>query len=266
MESLLEPRLGLLRLLGMTAGLLVAYEVCYRIAHHHRDESREAKKSQVDLAAAALLALLGLLLAFSFEIGESRYDKRKEIVLDEGNAIETTYSRAAMLPSPHDVRIKTLLRSYVQHRVGLPTPEALDRGIRASATLHGDLWAEAAAAAHEHDGSPIVALFVSSLNEMIDLQEARVTVGLFQRLPPAIFTILYVVSLLSIGMLGFRAGLDRTRAWLVTIVIAGAIMSVIGLIDSLDNPTSRLFHVNKYAIEHAMNAMSNSQVVSSAPR
>jgi hypothetical protein len=34
---------------------------------------------------------------------------------------------------------------------------------------------------------------------------------------------------------------------------------VIGMIDSLDGPTSRFFQVNQYAIEHARTVMANNQ-------
>jgi hypothetical protein len=111
MESAFGPQLGWSGILGMTAGLLVGYEVCYRLRRYWGDETRDAKKGQTDVALGALFALLGLMLAFTFEMGEARYDRRKEIVLDEGTAIETAYLRAATLPAPHDARPRTRPRS-----------------------------------------------------------------------------------------------------------------------------------------------------------
>ena len=256
METTLAPQLGWFVMLGMTAGLLLAYELCYRLGRIRRDEAREARKSQADVALAALFALLGLLLAFSFEIGESRYDRRKEIVLDEGTAIETAFLRAGTLPAPYDTRTQAIIRRYAEHRLGVDTPEALERAIRDSASEHGKLWTETTAVARELP-TPIVALYVEAVNRMFDLHEDRITVGLFQRLPPAIFTMLYVVSLLAMGMVGLRSGFDRTRGWFAAAVLVVAIMSVIAMIDSLDSPLSRYFKINHYAIEHARAVMSN---------
>jgi len=255
MESSLEPQLGWLVMLGMAAGMFIVYELCYRLGRL-REEAREARKSQTDVALAALFALLGLLLAFSFDIAESRFDRRKEIVLDEGTAIETTYLRAATLPRPYDTRTQAIVRRYAEHRLGVHTPEDLERAIRDSASDHSELWAETTAVARESP-TPIVGLFVDAVNRMLDLHEARITVGLFQRLPSAIFTMLYIVSLLAIGMIGLRSGFDRTRGWFVAVVLVIAIMSVIAMIDSLDNPTSRFFQINQYAIEHARSVMTN---------
>jgi hypothetical protein len=114
MGSILQPHLGWPHILLMAAGLVVAYEVGYRIARPRRQETREVDKSQADVAVAALLALLGLLLAFSFQLGAERFDKRKSLVLEESNAITTTYLRATLVRAPYDHRIQQLLREYVE--------------------------------------------------------------------------------------------------------------------------------------------------------
>jgi len=230
-------------------GLFAVNEACYRVAAHRRVPAREARKAQIDLVVAALLGLLGLLLAFSFEIGDSRFDKRKQLVLDEANAIATTYLRADMLPAPNGPRIQELLRQYIDERSNVRSMAELDRMLARSAALHAQLWHEATEVARANMGSPVVALFVASLNEVIDLHESRLTVALFQRLPPAIFGVLYFVSLLSVAMIGLRAGMDRTRSAAATVALVVVIMSVLLLIGSLDRPTSRLFDVSKHALD-----------------
>jgi hypothetical protein len=257
MGSLLQPQLGWPQLLLMAVGLLAAYEVCHRIARRRRDETREARKSQADVAVAALLALLGLLLAFSFQIGAERFDRRKTIVLDQSNAITTTYLRATLVPAPHGERVQQLLREYVDVLAHVNNAEELERAFAESGRLHGELWANATAIAHANPGSPIAALFIDSLNKMIDLHEARVTVALYQRIPPAIFTSLYFVALLSIGTVGMRAGLDRVRGLGPATLLIASVMCVMALIASLDQPMSRLFTINKHAIEDTQRMLTN---------
>jgi hypothetical protein len=254
MGSILEPRITWVQLAIMAVGLVIAYETCYRLGRHRHEDAREAKRSQADVAVAALLALLGLMLAFSFDIGASRFDRRKALALDEANAIATTYLRAKLVPAPYDERIQAELRAYVQARYGWKTPQELERALKASASLHADLWADAVAAARAAP-SPTTALFVTSLNNLIDLHEARVTVGLYQRIPPAIFASLYLVSLLSLGMVGLRAGLDRLRGPLPAMVLVTSIMCVMALIASLDDPVSRLFYVNQHALDDTAHLM-----------
>jgi hypothetical protein len=258
MGSILQPQLGWSHIVIMTAGLLVAYEICYRIARWRREEARDAKKSQADVAIAALLALLGLLLAFSFQIGAERFDKRKALVLDESNAITTTYLRATLVQAPYDQRIQELLREYVRVRANVTSADELERSLKESERLHDELWANTTAIAHRSPDSPVAALFIASLNDMIDLHEARVTVALYQRIPPAIFASLYFVALLAIGMVGLRAGLDRVRGLIPATLLVASVMCVIWLIASLDQPMSRLFSINQQAIEDAQRTLTNS--------
>jgi hypothetical protein len=83
---------------------------------------------------------------------------------------------------------------------------------------------------------------------MIDLHETRMTVALYQRIPPAIFVSLWLVALLSMGMVGARAGLDRLRGTMSAAILIAAIMCVMALIASLDDPVSRLFSISKHAL------------------
>jgi hypothetical protein len=255
METILEPRLSGLSLLVMTAGLVIAYELCFRIGRRRREESFQAKKTQADVAVTALLALLGLMLAFSFQIGTGRFDKRKDLVLQEADAIGTTYRQAGLVPEPWRSRIRELLREYVDVRIEVTSPEAYERAVKESGTLHSELWVQAEAAAHASADSPVVALFISSLNHMIDLHDARVTVDLYQRMPPALFASLYLVALLSLAMVGLRTGLERERGALPAATLIAAIMCVMALIVSLDAPVSRLFPVSRHAITATQRTM-----------
>ena len=231
----------------MLVGLFAVNEACYRVAARRSVRSPDTRASQVDFIVASVLGLLALMLAFSFDMGEERFVKRRDLVLDEANAIATTYLRADMLPAPQGDRIHGLLRQYVDERADIKSPDDLGRALEASAQLHTQLWREATEVARANMGSPVVSLFVASLNQVIDLHESRVTVGLFQRIPTVILGVLYFVSLLSVAMVGFRSGMERTRS-VATIGLILVIITVLGLIDSLDAPASRLFDISKHAL------------------
>jgi hypothetical protein len=136
--------------------------------------------------------------------------------------------------------------------------DELERSLKESERLHDELWANTTAIAHRSPDSPVAALFIASLNDMIDLHEARVTVALYQRIPPAIFASLYFVALLSIGMVGLRAGLDRVRGLIPATLLVASVMCVIWLIASLDQPISRLFSISQQAIEDAQRTLTHS--------
>jgi len=91
--------------------VLAAIEGGYRLGScRHRQSGRE-KEAPVGAMVGATVGLLAFMLAFTFGMAASRFDTRKQLVLDEANAIGTTYLRTAMLPEGRD-EIRALLRSY----------------------------------------------------------------------------------------------------------------------------------------------------------
>jgi len=78
---------------------------------------------------AAILGLLALMISFTFAMALSRFDARREAVLNEANAIGTTALRARLLPAPHNSQCLTL-----EAGTRAPTPGSRWSGRRASAT------------------------------------------------------------------------------------------------------------------------------------
>jgi hypothetical protein len=87
-----------------------------------------------------MLGLLALMISFTFAMALSRYEARREAVLQEANSIGTTALRARLLPAPHNTEVLRLLREYVQIRLNLtrtvPSSEALRAAVSRSNELH----------------------------------------------------------------------------------------------------------------------------------
>jgi hypothetical protein len=139
------------------------------------------KKSDADkdsgTVRSAVLALLGLLLGFSFAIAATRHEARRELLVEEANSIGTTARRAELLPQSHASNIVQLLREYVPLRIEAHREAQFSERFatlrKRTAELQDRLWAEAVAAAADRP-SPITASFISSLNETIDLEGKRI--------------------------------------------------------------------------------------------
>jgi hypothetical protein len=238
-------------LFATAAVFLIAVEVGFRIGRRYRRSRREGdQKSQVGSVMAASLGLLAFFLAFTFGMAGSRFDDRKRLVHEEANAIGTTYLRAELLPEPHRTGIQTLLREYVEVRAGAVGGglETVQQTIARSEELHQLLWSQTVALA-EKDASPVVTgLFIQSLNEVIDLHAKRVTAGLRNRIPVTIWTTLYFVAFLSMGLMGYHAGLTGTRSLTASLALVLAFSAVMLLITDLERPEQKFFNVSQQAI------------------
>ena len=243
--------LDLLPLWGLLVTIIVlvlaAIEGGYRLgSYRHRQAGRE-QEAPVGAMVGATLGLLAFMLAFTFGMAASRFDTRKQLVLDEANAIGTTYLRAAMLPERRD-EIRALLRSYVDARLEAVRPGQVAEEILRSEGIQGQLWAAATAVGLQHGESIVVGLFVESLNEVIDLHAKRVTAGLRNRIPGAIWAALLTIATLSLAAMGYHAGLVGTVRSVTILVVAVSFSAVIGLIADLDRPQEGTLTVSQQAL------------------
>jgi purine-cytosine permease-like protein len=237
----------------ITAALvLLSAEVGWRLGDYSRHRPKHEKDAPVGAVVGSMLGLLAFLLAFTFGMAASRYDSRKQLVLQEANAIGTAYLRADLLPEPQRSEIRDLFRVYAAPRVKgvtwLMTPESRQE----SAAMHGRLWAAAVAASAQNPSSISAGLFVQSLNEVIDLDETRVTAGR-NRIPDHIWMVLYAVTILSMAAMGYQFGLTGERSWAVIILLVLVFTAVILLIADLDRPQTGILQVSQQAMIDLVN-------------
>ena len=118
------------------------YTALYLFRDFHLQITQKRSITEDDLPVntivGATLALLGFMLAFTFGFTASRFDSRKQLLLDEVNSIGTTFLRAGFLPEPHCTEVRGLIRKYVDLRIELAShPENLKSIIDQSVILAG---------------------------------------------------------------------------------------------------------------------------------
>lgn len=234
--------------------IMLAVEIGFRLGGHRREHARQEKESPVGAMVAAILGLLAFMLAFTFGLAASRFDANRFLVLDEANAIGTTYLRAALLPEPYRTQARSLLRDYVDIRLNRPRDETIEQAIARSSELQTRLWSEAVAAAQKSP-TPVVALFISSLNEVIDLQAKRVMAGLRSRVPLEIWVTLYVMAIVSMAAVGYYEGLAGARRSLAAPALVVAFAVVMLLIADLERPFTGILQVSRQALVDVRHSM-----------
>src|SRR5476651_1818526 len=132
------PLWGLFAATVFLVGLSI--EAGYRLGQYRRRSSEEEKEAPVGAIVGATLGLLGFILAFTFGMAASRFDARRQIVVEEANAIGTTYLRAGLLPDGRAVKVRKLLTEYVDARLEAVQSGDIDKAQRRSDELHGELW------------------------------------------------------------------------------------------------------------------------------
>jgi len=90
--------LGLSLTADVFVGILLLVEVGRRIGRRRTASNPQDARAEVGVVDAAVFALLGLLIAFTFSGAASTWDTRRHLVVEEANAIGTTYLRLDVLP------------------------------------------------------------------------------------------------------------------------------------------------------------------------
>jgi hypothetical protein len=232
---------NLLILFGVSTVLfLLIFEVGYRIARKRQTSIDEATKAWFTAIYSAILAMLGLLLGFSYSMAQQRFEVRKQLVVEEANAIGTTYLRAAWLPEPYRGDVAKLLRQYVDARLpkDLGSRNNIDELVQnvsvLSERLLDQMWVHAVEVAKTNP-TPVVALFLMALNETIDLHAKRL--AQFQnRIPNSVLLLLYLFATVAVLMTGFGSGLRTRRLVFPIVAMIVLVSTALYVIVDLERP------------------------------
>jgi hypothetical protein len=226
----------------------------YRLGRWRHARTAEEKEAPVGAMVGTILGLLAFMLAFTFGLAASRFEARRQAVLEEANAIGTAHLRTQLLPEPQRGESGRLLRQYVDARLLATEEGRMAEGIARSEELHLLLWAAAVTAAERQPG-PITGLYIQSLNEMIDLHARRVQVGLRSRIPVGIWTGLLTLTLLGMASVGYHSGLAATRRSPAMLGLVLALAGVLYLIADLDRGHEGLLKVGQQAMIDVQRSM-----------
>ncbi len=240
-------------------GLLMA---CIEFGRRIRLRRREEKwSSGLGVIDGAVFGLMALLLGFSFSGAVSRFDARRELIVQETDAIDTAWLRVDLLPEAAQPQIRNDFRAYLDARLGFYKNLGLDRAkaldeLALSEKLQTKIWTESIAATKQASSPAVLTLVVGSLNEMFDITTAR-TVALQTHPPLPMYITLVLLAIASSLIAGFGMGDTDKRPWLHTLVFAASLALTVYTIIDLEFPRLGLIRIDRYdqALVNVRNSM-----------
>jgi len=228
--------------------LLAALEVGYRLGKRRQDNSDEPDKSHSNALQGAVLGLLALLLGFTFAMSVSRFDNRKTVITDQANAIGTAELRSRVLAAPYAEQAAPLFRAYVQawldYRAANIDMELIVGAEKRAFGVENQLWDIVREANSADPHSLPASLFMTSVNDVIDMHEKRVR-SVEDRVPDAVIFLLFAVSTLALGQVAYSSGLRGRRNEIANITFAFVIALVLVIILDIDRPRRGLVQVSQ---------------------
>jgi ABC-type multidrug transport system fused ATPase/permease subunit len=209
-------------------------------------KSENLQNASVGSVVAAAFGLLAFMLAFTFQMAAGRYEARKELLLEEVTNIRTTWLRAGVIPEPFRTDTRKLLVEYVDLRVDVDRhPANLSSAMSGSQQILDRLWESVEILAERDRSSEMYSLFTSSVNDLVDNYNQRITMTLEYRIPTAILGILFIITFLSMLALGYQFGISGKGSFRINLLLAIVFALVMFLILALDRPETGLAKLNQ---------------------
>ena len=232
---------------SLFVGMLVTQEIGRQIGLRRVRQEGDKFVAGTSVVDGAVFALLGLLIAFTFSSAASRFDHRRELIVEEANNIGTAYLRLNLLPPDAATHLRQSFREYLDTRLAtyraLPDIEAAKTGLARTAAQQQQIWTDALAASAGIQ--PATMLLAPALNNMFDITTTR-TRAAFTHPPVAIFWLLYALALLGGALAGYATAGTRKREWMHMIVFAITLSGAVYVILDLEYPRLGLIRLDEF--------------------
>ncbi len=227
---------------------LFANFICFKLGQMQRVNTSNDAKTEVTGIQVAFFGLLALLLAFSFTMSATRFETRKQLILQESNAIGTSYLRTELLAQPQQLALQNTFRTYVATLLEFYNAAKNSNDIMALnqqiLNIQNQLWSLGVAAAAK-DPRPFYSIFfLTSLNSVIDDYNSLIT-SARNHVPDLAIWLLFFVAIFTMGLTGYRNGLDDKPNNMSMILCSIVIATVIFVILDLDRPVAGLIQVSE---------------------
>ncbi len=220
------------------------------------DDSEEAKS-----LPSSILLLLGLILAFSFGAGVSRYEARKAALNEEANVLSTVYLRADFAPEPERTELKKVLFEYTKMRTMKqgkePSLKMIHKHLQKAEELHAKLWDITKQIVEKNNQyKSYESSLVNSMIQVFDSHTHRVAVVL-DKMPVAVILLQLIIAAVVLMVSGYNAGIDgkfdRWRMYALTVVLVAVMLAIQDFDRSIDG-FIRVNHANIVNLIDSMEA------------
>jgi hypothetical protein len=237
------PVLGIFVIFAVVT--LICYEVGFRVGRWWQAKMPGEQEGPTGVLVGSLLGLMAFILAITMGMASDRFDARRGNVLADANAIQAVYLQAGYLPDPQRGEMRELARTYLPLRIATSDASQVQANLASSIELQDRMWAITEEVAQTGYSADLMSSFGDSVTELVAISEQWVVAGIYARVPETILLLLLAGSALSLGMVGYSAGLEGGRSVLSALVMVIALGAVLVLVIDLDRPRDGFLTVSQ---------------------
>lgn len=213
----------------------------------------ESDPDSHDHLLAAVLGLLALLLGFTFSLALNRYEARRELVVQEANALGTTWLRAQLLEPSSKAVISGLLRDYLDTRLAWSEAVAAPQNDARADDLQRKLWAATGQAVRSDPSPQLSRALMDAMNESFDLASTR-SATRSAHVPDRVLDVLLLYALLSAAMLGYASAAKGRPQRIATGAVMVLLTLAMVMILDIDRPRAGAIQISQQPLEELKQA------------
>jgi hypothetical protein len=177
----------------------------------------------------SLLGLTALMLSFTFGMSSSKYENRRQLIVQEANNIGTTILRADLYPDSVRKNLRADLKNYLEERIKYYSvgynEEQIKMSLEKTDSISKTIWNRITVFAHDPDYRVASTLMIPSMNSMIDIVTTR-EASRKAVVPGVVLSVLCILIVISAFLAGYGSkNRERNRV----LVLAFAIVSTLAL-------------------------------------
>jgi hypothetical protein len=200
----------------------------------------------------ASMALLGLLLGFTFSMSLSRHDQRRLMVVSEANSLGDFYTCASLLNDPVRSQLQAVIREYAEYRLTVAHSHLDDSALQQIQQMQNRMQSLVKQATDA--GTPVTVPLVNTLNEVTSAHIARLA-ALHDRLHPSVVALLFLTALISMVLMGRHQGASGDLHFAGTMGFVVLVCMTIWVILDLNQPHRGAIQVSQEPMWRVLSGM-----------
>jgi hypothetical protein len=216
--------------------IIIFYLTGFRVRLYFNRKNPDFTEKDLGTIIGTLLGLLGLLLAFTFQMSSSRFDTRRNVIIEEANNIGTAILRADLYPDSTRNLLRSNFKMYVEERISFYN-SGMDINQVMYHQLKGDsiskvLWGIVAYDAKINSVMIRTSQMIPAINAMIDITTTRRAAG-EATVPDLIMYFLFALCFSTAFLLGYDSKYGKID-WILVFGLAFMLSFTVYTIIDLD--------------------------------
>ncbi|WP_248803964.1 DUF4239 domain-containing protein [Pseudomonas sp. MWU13-2100] len=233
--------------LAIFVAIVLFIEIGRRIGARHLALDPEGARTGIGAIEGAVFGLLALLIAFTFSGAATRLDIRRNLIVEETNAMGTAWLRLDLMPPASQPALHQVFRDYVDARIAyyrdLNEIDLSRHDNQRANALQLELWKQTVAALPQMPTPTLGANLLQALNQMIDITTTRAVAS--ETHPPlVIYLMLIALTQISALFIGYGMAGTATRNWLHSLGYALVMVCVLYVILDFEFPRLGIIRVD----------------------